>query len=183
MINVNVRIISATNKSISNLVEKGEFRRDLMYRLDVLRLFIPPLRSRENDVEILFNHLLQILASENHISMPMLEPDAFELLHLYPFMGNIRELRNIAERIVVLKKSDFVSRQDLQEALYPNDLEPEDTAHVYKEELCLEAISEPERLKIALEKCGGSRIKAAKLLGMDRSTLWRKLRKDRKSVV
>ena len=177
VINVNVRIISATNKSISNLVEKGEFRRDLMYRLDVLRLFIPPLRRRENDVEILFNHLLQILASENHTSMPMLEPDAFELLHLYPFMGNIRELRNIAERIVVLKKSDFVSRQDLQEALYPNDLEPEETAHVYKEELCLEAISEPERLKIALEKCGGSRIKAAKLLGMDRSTLWRKLRK------
>lgn len=76
VIDVNVRIISATNKSISKLSDKGQFRRDLVYRLDVLRLFLPPLRERENDVELLFLHLLQVQGRETRTPLPQLEPGA-----------------------------------------------------------------------------------------------------------
>lgn len=177
MIDVNVRIISATNKSISKLSDQGQFRRDLVYRLDVLRLFLPPLRDRENDVELLFLHLLQAQSRENGTHPPRLEPGALSMLHQYPFIGNIRELKNIAERADVLKTGDIITKKNLQDALYPPDLEtesepiprpvPEDTLWV----------SEPERLRHTLEQCGGNRTLTAKLLDMDRSTLWRKMKK------
>ena len=98
VIDVNVRIISATNKSISKLSDQGMFRRDLVYRLDVLRLFLPPLRERENDVELLFLHLLQAQCRETRTPLPRLEPGALSLLHQYPFIGNIRELKNMVDR-------------------------------------------------------------------------------------
>lgn len=177
VINVDVRIISATNRSIARMAEEGLFRRDLVYRLDVLRLFLPPLRQRENDVEILFLHLLKAQSQELRMPFPVLEPDALPLLHEYPFRGNIRELKNIVERASVRKDGNVITRIDLKEALYPQDLEDAEIPvsvrlAPYKEEL-----SEPERLRRALEQCGGNRTKAARLLGMDRSTLWRKLQK------
>ena len=99
------------------------------------------------------------------------------MLHQYPFIGNIRELKNIAERADVLKTGDIITKKNLQDALYPPDLEtesepiprpvPEDTLWV----------SEPERLRHTLEQCGGNRTLTAKLLDMDRSTLWRKMKK------
>ena len=95
VIDINVRIISATNKSISKMAEQGTFRKDLMYRLDVLRLFIPPLRNRQNDVEVLFLNLLKQQSREMGIAVPVIDPNALPLLHQYPFLGNIRELKNI----------------------------------------------------------------------------------------
>lgn len=180
VIDVNVRIISATNKSISKLSEKGEFRRDLVYRLDVLRLFLPPLRDRENDVELLFLHLLNAQSREACSPLPKLEPGALSLLHQYPFIGNIRELKNIVERASVLKAGDVITRKNLQEALYPPDLEAGEGADHRMGSGSAEktgAVYEPERLRQALDQCGGNRTRAAKLLGMDRSTLWRKMQK------
>lgn len=189
LIDVNVRIICATNKSISKLSELGQFRKDLMYRLDVLRLYLPPLRERENDVELLFLHLLKVQSEDTNSPLPALEPGALSLLRQYPFTGNIRELKNIAERSSVMKTGDTISAKNLQEALYPPDL---DDTGISETPCCLpetasfnpsdplhtaNMLSEPERLRCALEQCGGSRTKAAKLLGMDRSTLWRKLQK------
>lgn len=176
VINVDVRIISATNKSIARMADQGLFRRDLVYRLDVLRLFLPPLRQRENDVEILFLHLLKAQSQESKTPFPVLEPDALPLLHEYPFAGNIRELKNIVERASVRKDGNVITREDLKEALYPQDLEEEISAPV-RMAAHAEELSEPERLRRALEQCGGNRTKAARLLGMDRSTLWRKLQK------
>lgn len=176
IIDVNVRIISATNKSISCLSEHGQFRRDLMYRLDVLRLFLPPLRSREHDVELLFLHLLKAQSQETRTPMPSLEPGALSLLSKYPFTGNIRELKNIVERAGVLKTGDCITREILQEALYPPDLDGS-FAHISLPQMDAAFLSEPEQLRNALEQCGGNRTRAAKLLGMDRSTLWRKLQK------
>lgn len=177
VINVNVRIISATNRSISKLSEQRQFRKDLMYRLDVLRLFLPPLRQRENDVEILFLHLLEQQSRQTQTRFPVLEPGALELLYHYPFMGNIRELKNIVERASALKQGDLISGEDLKNALYPQDLDPsaEKTPEPAEPKVIPE--SEPDRLRHALEQCGGNRTQAAKLLGMDRSTLWRKLQK------
>lgn len=171
VIDVDVRIISATNKSISKLAEQGKFRKDLVYRLDVLRLFVPPLREREKDVELLFLHLLR----EWEDGCPMtLDPEAVPLLYQYPFYGNIRELKNIAERTCVLRDGETITRDDLYQALYPQDLD-----EIQRPELEQPAAEddEEERLRRALEQCGGNRTKTAKMLGMDRSTLWRKLQK------
>lgn len=176
VIDINVRILSATNKSISRLAEQGKFRKDLMYRLDVLRLFIPPLRNRENDVEVLFIHLLKDLCRQNRTSVPILDPGALPLLHEYPFSGNIRELRNIAERVCAQNSGEFITRKDLQTALYPEDLELSSVSMYY--EAPEDAIpNEEEQIRQALEKCNGNRTRTAKLLGIDRSTLWRKMQK------
>lgn len=177
VIDINVRVISATNKSISKMAEQGLFRKDLMYRLDVLRLFIPPLRKRQNDVEMLFLNLLKQQSREMNISMPEIAPDAMPLLHQYPFLGNIRELKNIVERVCALMDGEVITRENFQEALYPQDLEMEPTwslASALEEPITAE--SEPERIQKALQQCGGNRTKAAKLLNMDRSTLWRKMK-------
>ena len=177
VIDVNVRIISATNRSISKLSEQGLFRRDLMYRLDVLRLFLPPLRERENDVELLFLHLLKTQSQEARISVPALEPGALSFLHQYPFIGNVRELKNIVERVTVLKTGNIITTQNLKDALYPPDLN--DSAMEVSSRPILDTglLNEQERIRQALEQCGGSRTQAARLLGMDRSTLWRKMQK------
>lgn len=177
VIDVDVRIISATNRSIARMAEQGLFRRDLVYRLDVLRLFLPPLRQRENDVEILFLHLLKAQSQELKMPFPVLEPDALPLLHEYPFRGNIRELKNIVERASVPKDGNVITRSDLKEALYPRDLEDAEIPVSLQPASRTEELSEPERLRRALEQCGGNRTKAARILGMDRSTLWRKLQK------
>ena len=172
VIDVDVRVISATNKSISKLAEQGKFRKDLVYRLDVLRLFVPPLREREKDVEMLFIHLLK---EREDNCMTTLDPEAIPLLYQYPFYGNIRELKNITERTSVMRTGESITRDELYEALYPQDLE--ETTRAAEPEQFLPEEREEERLRQALEQCGGNRTKTAKMLGMDRSTLWRKLQK------
>ena len=177
VIDVDARIISCTNRSISNLLEQGKFRRDLMYRLDILRLFLPPLRDREGDVELLFCHLLDSLCRQWDVEAPRIDPEALLLLEQYPFAGNIRELRNIAERVLSLSDG-WVTRQVMQEALYPRDVEPgPEEALSAAARAPSPGSDEPERLRRALAECHGSRTEAARLLGIDRSTLWRKLRK------
>lgn len=104
VINVDVRIISATNKSVQKMADAGQFRRDLVYRLDVLRLFLPPLREREADVELLFVNQLQGMAQRNGQPPVKIEEEVFPMLCQYPFRGNIRELRNIAERVLFCMK-------------------------------------------------------------------------------
>ena len=182
-----LRTLQETNKSITRLSEEGGFRKDLMYRLDVLRLFLPPLRQRERDVEFLFCHLLGKLCQDMGVKAPVTEPEALELLYQYPFMGNIRELGNIAERALVLGDGSILTKEELSRALYPRDLEEagmEERKTETKESgtACTAFPADPlrpeqERILEALERCGGSRVRAAGLLGMDRSTLWRKMKK------
>lgn len=182
VISVDVRVISATNKSLTALSQTGLFRRDLMYRLDVLRLFVPPLRNREKDVRLLFLHFLRLQSQAGHLPVPSLTADALPLLFQYPFYGNIRELQNIVERSMVLKTGELITRKDLTEALYPPDLEEDlflPTLHSPSSDTFL---SEPEQIRQALEQCHGSRTKAALILGIDRSTLWRKMQKYHISV-
>lgn len=178
VIDVDARIISCTNRSISNLLNQGKFRRDLMYRLDILRLFLPPLRDREGDVELLFCHLLDSFCRQWGIGMPRIDPEALLLLEQYPFGGNIRELRNIVERVLSLSDGACITRQIMGEALYPRDVEPgpeEEPPAAPKPSR--PGTDEPERIRRALAECNGSRTEAALLLGIDRSTLWRKMRK------
>lgn len=180
VIDVDVRIISATNKSIASLSRQGKFRKDLMYRLDVLRLFIPPLREREDDVELLFLSLLEEQYAQTGAPAPRVDPAAIPLLHQYPFEGNIRELKNVVERVSVAGAGEVISPQALGEAIYPRDLEPGPACAAPAPARPAPADPVPderEQLFQALEACGGNRSQAARLLGMDRSTLWRKLQK------
>lgn len=177
IIDINVRIVAATNKSIFKLSEQGKFRQDLLYRLDVLRLFLPPLRARETDIELLFRHFLKIYSQEAQTPVPAIDPDAIPLLYQYPFLGNIRELKNIVERVSVVKQGDYISKDDLQEALYPEDLDLAVVQVKADTDSGQSFSDEPERLFKALKEAGGNRTKAAAMLGIDRSTLWRKLKK------
>ena len=194
VINIDVRIISATNKSIQKLAENGEFRRDLVYRLDVLRLFLPPLREREGDVELLFLNQLAAMKQEMNGEALNIGEGVFPLLRQYPFMGNIRELRNIAERVYVLHEGSVITLEDMKEALYPTDLPGNDSgtagsllsgraAPFSDSEIKNESKQdsglpgEEERICQALHLSGGNKGKAAKLLGIDRSTLWRRMKK------
>ncbi len=178
VISVNVRIISATNKNIARLAKEGLFRSDLMYRLDVLRLFLPPLRERGRDAEVVFAHLLKRLGAASGVRCPEIEPEALEALGSYPFAGNIRELRNIVERASVLCSDGVITKGDVLDALYPKDMETENFAGMSEE--CGAAGEIPggrEAIEKALAECGGGKGRAAKLLGIDRSTLWRRMKK------
>ena len=174
VISINVRIISATNKSINQLAGKELFRRDLMYRLDVLRIFLPPLRQRERDAELLFLHLMRQRGQENGIPVPEINISALSVLNDYPFNGNIRELRNIVERSLVICSGNTITRDDLLKALYPQDLEDTSPLPSYT---ASQTSSEESSILWALRECSGNQPKAARLLGINRSTLWRKMQK------
>lgn len=173
VISVNVRVISATNKSLTKMAQEGAFRRDLLYRLDVLRIFLPPLRKREQDAQLLFQHYLEQICAKQGFGDACLQPDCLPLLLEYPFSGNVRELRNIVERAAVLG-SGIVTKEVLAAALYPEDLEPG------QETLSLQEPAppaEPELLRQALEAAEWNQSRAAQALGINRSTLWRKMHK------
>ena len=174
VISINVRIISATNKSINQLAGKELFRRDLMYRLDVLRIFLPPLRQRDRDAELLFLHLMRQRGQECGIPVPEINLSALSALNDYPFNGNIRELRNIVERSLVICSGNAITRDDLLRALYPRDLEDTSPVPVYT---ASQTSGEESSIIWALGECGGNQTRAARLLGINRSTLWRKMQK------
>ena len=123
VIRIDVRIIAATNKNLKEQAEQGKFRKDLLYRLDVLRIFLPPLRQREGDVELLFHNLLQELGAKNGVKDLQLAPEALRFLRQYPFEGNIRELRNIVERICALHQGGVITGTEMEQILYPRDVE------------------------------------------------------------
>lgn len=176
---IDVRIISATNRGIAEMTGPGHFRKDLMYRLDVLRLFIPPLRSRMEDAELLFRSLLKEYAEQQGQAVPAVRGDALALLRACPFEGNIRELRNIVERSFVMQREDGISEEVLRQAIYPEDIGGGMSFEAVMTPAREPETGEEERERIleALRVSGGKKARAAALLRMDRTTLWRKLRK------
>lgn len=185
VIAVDVRIISATNVNLHKLVAAKRFRQDLLYRLDVLKITIPPLRRRGEDVIELFHFFLKKFCWKNRETVPKVAPDSLHLLREYPFAGNARELRNVVERATVLRRNrEILTSTDLNRALHPEDVEDAPpllaaTPAPFLPEAAQVAAPDDEkgRLLAALRACGGNRTKAAGELGMDRTTLWRKLQK------
>ncbi|KAA0222212.1 sigma-54-dependent Fis family transcriptional regulator, partial [candidate division KSB1 bacterium] len=111
---VDVRIIAATNKNLAEAVKKSEFREDLYYRLNVINLFMPPLRQRAKDVPLLAHHFLRKYAVKNRKEIAGFTPEALDLLTGYSWPGNVRELENTVERAVVLAKGTYLSTEDLR---------------------------------------------------------------------
>ena len=182
VIAVDVRVISATNSDLRELATRGLFRRDLLYRLDVLTLSVPPLRARPDDIVPLFLFFLKRCCMLHSIPVPQMAPRALEPLQTYEFIGNVRELRNIAARASVLHHDpQRLTAEDVERALYP-DTAPFSslsqrnvgaTGPIFMEE------EERRQTLQALADAGGKRGKAAEILGIDRTTLWRRLRKYR----
>ena len=170
VIPIDVRVISATNKDLRQEVAKGNFRTDLMYRLDVLKLEIPPLRERRGDIIPLLEHFLQeYRRQEGRPCFEAFAPEAAELLQENGWDGNVRQLRNVAQRLCILCEGEVVTQDAVREAL-----ELGRGGSKVKE-----AGEEQERLRIleALRQNQFKRSRAAAQLNMDRSTLWRKMKK------
>ena len=179
-IELDVRLVAATNRHLDQLVKEGKFREDLFFRLNVIRITLPPLRARTEDVPLLLSHYIKIFADENKVPPLTIEPGALRTLQAYPWPGNIRELRNFAENAVVLRRNGKLSEFDL-EAKFRN----EPAVHGAAASGAPAATPAPVSLSVeenekhllheALIKSRGNRTKAAKFMGISRRTLHRKL--------
>jgi len=174
-IKVDVRLVCATNRNLTEMVQRGEFREDLLYRLNVVTIHLPPLRERREDLPVLLNHYLNHFARENELPPVELSAGAMKVLRAYRWPGNIRELRNFCENTVVLKRGNEVTEYDL-DPKYHNAPEnaPEPETLSSSPTLSKEA-NEKRLLRNALIKANGNRTRAAELMGISRRTLHRKL--------
>ncbi|TDF98741.1 sigma 54-interacting transcriptional regulator [Paenibacillus piri] len=178
VIPVDVRIIAATNINLKKLVQEGQFRQDLLYRLDILKLYIPPLRKRQEDIYKLFMHYVGEFNQKFNTSIQKLAPDALEMLIAYDFKGNVRELKNIAERLCALNASKIINKEAMQMALFPQDIDEDAGFGETEATIRTDRIrNEKELLMKALAAANHNKSQASKALGIDRSTLWRKLKK------
>jgi len=171
-VDVDTRLIAATNRDLKEMVDEGDFREDLFYRLYVVVITLPPLRERQDDTLLLLNHYLAVFNEENSKQIAGFSPAAYEMLAGYDWPGNIRELRNLIERMVVLAHGKVLDVKDIP-------VQIRETA-VGVREVRADAdltVDEMEKRMIvqALEKTGGNRTRAAEKLGISRRTLHRKL--------
>jgi len=172
---VDVRIISATNRDLEELVRRGSFREDLFYRLNVIPVEVPPLRERKEDIPLLVDHFIEKYSREYNKEIKKISPYAMGLLVEYPFPGNVRELENIIERSVALETTNIILPKNLEVAATGAAMFPAaDDIDIPEEGIDLnEEVARFERglMKRALQKTGGSKTKAAKLLRISLDSL------------
>lgn len=181
-VEVDVRIITATHRNLEDLVAKGEFREDLYYRLNVIPLNIPPLRERVSDIPILVEYFLKSYSTANRVKEPIVTQEIMSLLMNYKWPGNIRELENTIERLVVLRPAQVIGLNDLPDKfLKATDTIFKNSAlHIPDAGISLKnAVNDFENTLIlkALEKTGWNKNKAASLLRLNRTTLVEKIKK------
>jgi len=181
-IKVDVRIIAATNRVLDDLVKQGKFREDLYYRLNVVPIKIPPLRKRRQDIPLLLNYFLERSNKLNMANIEGFTEEAMRALIDYDYRGNVRELQNIVERVVVLKKNGHIDIEDLPEKLYSGERahhEEEEVMPLDMERGYDTLVSEFEKSLItqALGETQGVKSKAAQVLNINRTTLIEKMKR------
>ena len=181
-IKVDARIIAATHRDLEEEVQKGHFREDLFYRLYVIPILLPPLRERKNDIPFLVHHFLEEFARKNQKAAMNVAPDAMQFLMNYPWYGNVRELKNMIERIVVLRDGDSLRAEDLPEKIRLDETPAgrRGGASGGDEGISFQtAVSEFEKALIlsALEKTNWVKNRAADLLQIKRTTLVEKIKR------
>ena len=178
IIPIYVRIIAASNVSLRGQVEKGAFREDLLYRLDILSLLLPPLRHRKSDIADLVTVFTDRFNRENREHRQIVfESDAIEELNSQEWKGNIRELRNICDRLFVLNSTGVVTRTEIREALQSDYAQTAQTTRLER----LLASRNPQAADHAAPMADGrkmTRDELAKALGMSRTTLWRRMKEN-----
>jgi two-component system response regulator HydG len=172
---VDVRVVAATNRDLETAVEERRFREDLYYRINVVHIDLPPLRSRGGDVLLLAQHFVQHFAAVRGREIQGLSAPAAEKLSAYSWPGNVRELQNCIERAVALARYDQIMVDDLSEKIRNYRRSHVLVASDDPDELA--SMEEVERSYVlrVLEAVGGNKSKAAQVLGFDRATLYRKL--------
>jgi DNA-binding NtrC family response regulator len=178
-VEVDIRLVAATNRDLRQRVGEGKFREDLFFRLDVVNITLPPLRVRDGDVPLLCAHFLNEFNAKHGKQVAGLTPEALNALTVYRWPGNVRELRNTVEKMVVLARSDKLTARDI-----PSNIREETRGETgggggaparTAEDASL-ANAERAMIYAALERHGGNRTRAAETLGISRRTLHRKLR-------
>jgi len=172
-IQVDVRIVAATNQDLAEMVKDKRFREDLYYRLNVITVRVPPLRERHEDIRLLAQHYLRVYAAKNGRKLEGFSNEALERLESYRWPGNVRELENLIERMVLLARKDRIEAEDLPEEIAGVKRPPRDAIL----ELVGTPLAEIEQrlLDETLRITGGNKTQAAKLLGIDVRTVARKL--------
>jgi two-component system response regulator HydG len=176
-LNVDVRLISATNKNLADEIRQGRFREDLYYRLNIIPIHLPPLRERRDDIPLLIEHFLKRMARKSGRRVKI-TPEAMVALQAYQWPGNIRELENLLERVVVMARREELDREDLPEALKtpsrsvdldmdPGGISLNDALEQLERQLILRAYAE----------ASGVKTRTAQLLGIKTSALYYKLEK------
>lgn len=181
-IKVDVRVIVTTNQDLEKAIAEKKFREDLYYRLNVISIYIPPLRERKEDLDSLIGHFVNLYSKENNKKINGIGEEACEILANYRWPGNIRELENIIERAVILDTNSFIDTCDLPEIIINSSVvpEPHSKVNAAKEAVSLKnVLQEPERVYIlkVLSEVDGNKKKAAEKLGVNRTTLYNKLHK------
>ncbi len=175
--NVDVRIIAATNTDLNKQVASGEFRRDLYYRLDVVPLELPPLTQRTEDIEHLIMHFLAMMAKTHSIAAPKFSKQALKVLKEYSWPGNIRELRNLCERLSILLAGRTIEPENLPREFVTCSSMTKPTDFTLPERgIQLDSL-EADLIHQALSRTNGNRSKSAKLLGLSRDTLLYRMQK------
>jgi transcriptional regulator with PAS, ATPase and Fis domain len=183
-IGVDVRILAATNQDLEQAVQEKRFRKDLFYRLNVIPITVPPLRERRDDIPLLVEHFLSRFNRAKQAAVSAVEPDAMDCLMHYHWPGNIRELENLIERLVVLKKTGTIAQADLPEKVLQVFSLP--VAQVEESVLTngssIDLVKELERhesrlILEAMRQAKGVTSKAAQLLHLNRTTLVEKLKR------
>jgi DNA-binding NtrC family response regulator len=195
-IRVDTRVIAASNRDLFEEVQCGRFREDLYYRLNVITIYLPPIRERREDIAELVGHFLRIYNEENNCNVPHVERAAMEALQKYDWPGNVRELQNYVERAVVLAPGDEITLDllpdcvvgrkgprfhrhtaDMETLIFKLVEQGVDSAGAEEENLHVKIVSRVERELIAqvMAACDNVQVKAAAKLGINRNTLHKKL--------
>ena len=172
-VQVDVRVIAATNKNLQEEIERGNFREDLFYRLNVIPIYVPPLRERIEDIPLLADHFLQEFTSAYGRKPKELTPEAYALLQSYHWPGNVRELRNLMERIVIMNPQTRIDARHIPLPRSRPVTRPMESFGSLQE---VRAAVEREFILKKLQETGGNVSRAAELLGLERSHLYRKMK-------
>jgi DNA-binding NtrC family response regulator len=173
-INVDVRLIAATNKELPKLIEAGRFREDLFYRLNVIPIHLPPLRTRKDDIALLVTHFLKKYSEKEKKSITSVSQEAMKVFTGYHWPGNVRELENVIERAVILTNHNSILPEDLPQTLRDSHKRGPDLPDILEEQT-LEEVEKHYILK-TLDKYQWNQKQAADTLGISTTTLWRKLK-------
>ena len=173
-----VRVIAATNRDLAAMVEAGEFRPDLYYRLNVVEINLPPLVEHPSDIPLLVEHLVDVLNAEKGRNIRRISPEAMRRLMDYDYPGNVRELKNIIERAYIFCRTDEICENCLPEHVCGVEkhfnMPVSDTGRMSLKGL--DIARQKELIRKALQRADGNRNQAAKTLHIDRTTLWRKMK-------
>jgi DNA-binding NtrC family response regulator len=171
---IDFRLITATNDNLEELVHAGRFREDLYYRINVIPIALPPLRERAGDIPLLINHFLRLYSDTNHVPVKQVEPEVVEILEEYAWPGNIRELENLVQRLVLMVDGPVVRAQHLPQHILMTTATSQEALLIPEEGVNFEeemARIEAAYVRAALRRSDGSKVGAARLLHIDKQKM------------